>query len=369
MSCRTDFVDYVKNGSDELFVSLQIGSGAGFDCKLAGKEWNSEGTIDDTIAAYETVGCHPLYNVGLPDLGLINPAIRWDDRTHAQGDKRITDRFLSTPFGDISWRWAEQKKHGITPVKYPLTSESANVFDIVNWYVEMMAETVTGVGELVAPLLAKMQPHGAVSMQWNVQPFEMLGLLAVQDLAMLAMLEAEKYRRSCSLIREVNIELLREVFKAGCDFIFLGGPGSEMLSPKLYEDFLIPDSRQIADAAHAAGGLIYSHICSPIEPFLTKGFYNQMGIDLFETFSSPPVGNVSDMAYARKICDTKMCTRGNIGLDVLLNGTIEEVEQATITVIEATRGTKHMIAASDYLFYDIPLENVLTVVRTAKQYS
>ena len=51
---------YVKNGSDKVYASLQIGAGAGFDVKLAGKEWISEGTLQDTIDAYEKVGCDAL---------------------------------------------------------------------------------------------------------------------------------------------------------------------------------------------------------------------------------------------------------------------------------------------------------------------
>lgn len=70
--------------------------------------------------------------------------------------------------------------------------------------------------------------------------------------------------------------------------------------------------------------------------FLTIGFYNEMKLDLFETLSPPTVGNV-DLEHARKILDAK-------------------------------RGSKHMVAASDYLFYDIQLENVMTLVNTVKQY-
>jgi uroporphyrinogen-III decarboxylase len=98
------------------------------------------------------------------------------------------------------------------------------------------------------------------------------------------------------------------------------------------------------------------------------GFYNEMGIDLFETLSPPPVGNVPDLSKARDILDDNMCTRGNIGLDLMLNGTVEEVEKATVEVLEATKGTKHMVAASDYLFYDIPLENARAIVDTVNNY-
>ena len=98
------------------------------------------------------------------------------------------------------------------------------------------------------------------------------------------------------------------------------------------------------------------------------GFYNKMGVDLFETLSPPPVGNVEDLARARRILDTQICTRGNVGLDVLLNGTTDEVEKATMSVLEATKSYKHMVAASDYLFYDIPLENIITMVKTVDNY-
>lgn len=96
------------------------------------------------------------------------------------------------------------------------------------------------------------------------------------------------------------------------------------------------------------------------------GYYGLMGIDLFETLSPPPVGNVASLAEARKLLPSSMCTRGNIGLDILLQGTVEDVQRETKRVIDATRGSKHMVAASDYLFYDIPLENVLAVVETAR---
>ena len=183
-----------------------------------------------------------------------------------------------------------------------------------------------------------------------------------------------KPENSTNLFYEINgirfpLFYNKEVFKAGADFVFLGGPGSEMLSPELYEKYLIPDSQAIARVSHDLGGMIYSHICSPIEPFLTMGFYNKMGIDLFETLSPPPVGNVKDLTAARKILDPQMCTRGNVGLDILLNGSAEQVVQATLDVLAATSGSKHMVAASDYLFYDIPLENVKAMVSTVKDYS
>jgi len=369
MNAREKFIDYVKNGGNEIFVSFQIGAGAGFDCKLAGKEWNSEGTLDDTIKAYQIVGGEPMFNVGLPDVGSVIPNLVWQTKIKETENTKIISSSLNTPYGPINWKFREQKKHGLTPMEYPLTMDSENIFDIVSWYMEQHLELVKNFDELIGPVLQKTQQHGAVSIQWNIQPFELMGLLSVENLAMLAMLEPKRYRQTCDLIRDINIELIKAVFSCGADFVFLGAPGVEMLSPQIYEEFIIPDSKKITDVVHDEGGLVYCHICSPVEPFLSNGYYNQMGLDLFETLSPPPVGNVPDLAAAREILDDKICTRGNLGLDVLLNGSREEIEQTTIKIIEATRGSKHMIAASDYLFYDIPLENVKTVIRTVSEHN
>ncbi len=142
----------------------------------------------------------------------------------------------------------------------------------------------------------------------------------------------------------------------------------ELISPDIYEQYLVPDSKIITDYVHQLGGMIYCHICSPIEPLLSRGYFNQMGLDLFETLSPPPVGNVPDIAKARKILNPEICTRGNLGLDILLNGSEQDIQKATIDIIEKTKGTKHIIAASDYLFYDIPLNNVKAMIRTVNEY-
>lgn len=366
MNPRDEFINYVRYGGETPFVSLQIGSGAGFDCKLAGKEWLSEGTLDDTIRAFEIVQCHALFNIGLPECGDVIPELNWQTRIKYKPQARITYRWLQTPYGQLNWEIYEQPGLGSTPVVYPL-SASSNL-DIVYWYAEQLARTAPLIAGRLEPDIQKLHGYGAVSVQWNVQPFELLGLASTVDLVLLSMTEAEKFRTLCDFIREVNIILLKEVFKSGADFIFLGAPGAEIVSPKIYEEYIVPDSQIISSATHELGGLIYAHICSPIEPFLSLGYYNRMGIDLFETLSPPPVGNITDLGQARRLLLPQICTRGNIGLDILLNGSPVMVETETLRVLNATRGYKHIVAASDYLFYHIPLENVKAVVDTVKQY-
>ncbi|AQQ72099.1 methylcobalamin:coenzyme M methyltransferase [Limihaloglobus sulfuriphilus] len=369
MSAREEFIHYVNHGGDKPFVSMQIGAGAGFDTKLAGKRWNSETTLDDLIRAYELAGGYPLFNVGLPDAAGGNPALKRKTKTENRETERVVEQWLTTPYGELYWKGHEVPKQGFVPLKYPVSSaDETRAFDIVRWYADQHAANLDYITDSLGADLAKLQPHGPVSVQWNMQPFELFGLPTVENLVMLAMLHHDEYRRCCDYLLDINMEICKAVFRADADFVFLGGPGSEMLSPGLYEDFLIPDSKVLTDFIRSLGKLAYTHICSPVQPFLDMGLYNRMGIDLFETLSPPPVGNVESLADARKILPSEMCTRGNIGLDILLNGTVDEVKEATLVVLEATKGRKHMVGASDYLFYDIPLENVRAVVETVESF-
>lgn len=53
MTAREQLISYVKNGGEKFLCSPQIGAGAGFDTKLAGKSWIGDTTLEDTRRAWE----------------------------------------------------------------------------------------------------------------------------------------------------------------------------------------------------------------------------------------------------------------------------------------------------------------------------
>lgn len=77
---------------------------------------------------------------------------------------------------------------------------------------------------------------------------------------------------------------------------------------------------------------------------------------------------MNSLADAMREIEPDICTRGNVGLDLLLNGTPQQIQEAVHQIKQATSGRKHMIAASDYLFYHIPEENVIALCKAANQY-
>lgn len=368
MSLRIKFIDYVKNGGPPV-CSPQIGAGAGFDTKLAGKNSVSETTLEDTIAAVERFDILPLINAGLCDLAARNPALTWkhvSSEVDAEGRTHTTIA-LDTPHGELTSVTIMDDRGGFRS-KCPVTGPED--LDKLDYYIDAAldgdytpaTESTRHVSELVGD-------RAALDIQWAVQPYELLCFPDTVDTALIAHDCPERMKKLMDKILHLDGLLFEAVAKGGADFIFLGGPGVEMISPRYYEEFIVPYSREAAAMAHSYGLLVYSHICSPIEPLLTMGYYNQMGIDLFETLSPPPVGNIVSLEDALSKLDPDICTRGNLGLDVLLNETPDIIREKTFEILEASQGRKHMVAASDYLFYDIPEENVHAMASTVREVS
>ena len=358
---RAKYKDYIKNGG-KMFASPQIGGGAGFDVKLAGKEWLSHGTFEDTVNACKRFNMTPLYNFGMIDLASLMPDVcRWENlKNEEKGDRKYYENRLHIGKYHLDVHTMEEKIKGGFQTKYLITEDEE--IEVLDYYLDRLLE-VTDFSPVTAHVKNVRKIVGeddVFDIQWCMQPYEMLGFPTTMHTAVLASEEREKFIKMMDKILAIDEKLLKAVAAGGSDFVFLGGPGSEMISPKYYEDFLVPYSKIVTAVAHKENLLIYSHICSPIEPMLTKGYYNEMGIDLFETISPPPVGNIKSLEDAFNKLSPDICTRGNIGLDKLLLCTPGEISGIAEDIVKTAEkcGRKHILAASDYLFYDVPEENV-----------
>lgn len=368
MTKRRQFIAYVRQGG-ERFASPQIGCGSGYDTKISGQDWFSDTTLADTIAVTQRYDMVPLYNIGLPEAGLCDPELGFSPIVHEEeGDRRRTVYELKTPFGSLYREFVEHKARGVTPVRFAVETKE-DLRGLESYIDGFTACDLAPLTAWCAQQNALIGDKGALSFQWSMQPYELLSWPSTVDTMLLAHDYPELVYKLMDKICALNLRLMDAVRAAGADFVFLGGPAAEMISPQYFERFLVPYSKMMTDEAHRRGLLVYSHVCSPIEPMLTMGYYNQFGIDCFETLSMPPVGNVRSLADALTKLDETICVRGNIGLDALLNCTAEQVEELCFTVLREAEGRKFILAASDYLFYETPEENVVALRGSVKKYA
>jgi len=155
--------------------------------------------------------------------------------------------------------------------------------------------------------------------------------------------------------------------KAGFDYLFYCVSGTEWISPDFFRSHEAQNTRAIFDQWRADGGFVLWHPCGHAKAFVEAGIYNEFKPEIFETLSVPPVGNLPSLSWARQQLDPAIITKGNIALDLLQNGPVEQIRAAVHQVREDTRGYRHVVGLSDDVFHNTPLAHCRAFVEAARQ--
>jgi len=109
----------------------------------------------------------------------------------------------------------------------------------------------------------------------------------------------------------------------GCDAVLISSPfaGGPFLSPKMYEEFVIPYEKQVTDAIHAQGVVAYTHTCGSIGDRLDLMI--ETGTAGIDTLDPPPLGNV-ELAAAKTQVGDKVFLKGNMNSVELLQASTEQ---------------------------------------------
>jgi uroporphyrinogen-III decarboxylase len=175
----------------------------------------------------------------------------------------------------------------------------------------------------------------------------------------------EVYRACMDAILQAACQIFAIAMQEGIDFMSEGGYGLEMVSPAWYEKYDLPYIQQLSGWTHAHGGLFWEHNCGRTRQLMLCGFFNRLGVDVLETISPPPEGN-NDLAEARRLLDPAICTKGNLSLILLRDGSVEEIRNATRKMVGAVRGFAHIHSTADAVFAETPAENFVAFLRTAR---
>ena len=176
----------------------------------------------------------------------------------------------------------------------------------------------------------------------------------------------DAFRRSMDAIYEASLFVMQIAMDEGIDFMSDSSYGLEMTSPALFEVMDLPYVRAFSDWTHARGGLMWYHNCGQTRRLILDGMFSKLGADLIETIAPPPAGD-NDLAESRRYLDRRICTKGNIDLTLLRDGTPEEVVRATRQMVEAVRGYAHVFSTADAVLEGTPPENFVAFVTTARE--
>ena len=140
--------------------------------------------------------------------------------------------------------------------------------------------------------------------------------------------------------------LADEMCETGVDAIKISSPfaGAGFISPAFYRDFVAPYDGRLARSIRAKGVHSYIHTCGAIGDRLQ--IMLDLGASGIECLDPPPLGNV-ELAEAMRIARGKGFIKGNIdSVNILLNGTDEEILEDARRRIEIGRSSGSFILST-----------------------
>jgi len=175
------------------------------------------------------------------------------------------------------------------------------------------------------------------------------------------------YKKSMDAFFEASKFVMLIAIEEGIDFMSDSSYGLEMTSPQLFRVMDLPYIHGFSKFAHERDSLFWYHNCGFTHRLIKDGSFNSMGADVIETIAPPPEGD-NDLAESRKFVDPKICTKGNLNLNLLRDGTPDQIRTETEEMIKAVSGYKHILSTADAVLPGTPPENFIAFVRSARKF-
>ncbi|MBC7234946.1 MAG: hypothetical protein H5T69_03830 [Chloroflexi bacterium] len=176
----------------------------------------------------------------------------------------------------------------------------------------------------------------------------------------------EAFARSMEAIYQAALVVFRVALEEGIDFMSESGYGLEMTSLAGFDSQDLPYLQRLSAWTHRHGGLFWYHNCGMSRRLILSGRFNAFKPDVVETIAPPPEGD-NDLAESRRGLDAAICSKGNLSLGLLRDGSAAEVVAATREMVRAVAGWRHIYSTADAVLPGTPPENLIALVRTARQ--
>lgn len=278
--------------------------------------------------------------------------------TTTQGGVSRTETRIRTPYGDLtSMTESRVSSHTIKGLL-----ETEEDYRRLAWHLRALRDhDAAATVAAAAPLRAAVAERGVLG-TWVSPP----AMHADRDNLWYHLAD---WPDACAELHQAGLELLlaqlETMRRAGFDYLFYCVDGTEWISPAFFRDHILADTQVIFRRWRELGGFVLWHSCGRVQQFIEAGFYNVCLPEVFETLSEPPVGNVPSLEWARSRLDPRIVTKGNLPLNVLLQGSEEEVRAGVARIRAQTRGRRHIVGLTDDVLAGTPLRNCRAFVEEA----
>ena len=155
------------------------------------------------------------------------------------------------------------------------------------------------------------------------------------------------------------LEWAEEYSRLGCECVWIGegAASSSIISPAMYERFVMPYAQQVVKRLHQRGVRTIMHVCGDINK--SAAIIAQTGVDVMDIDYMVPLD------HARAATGGKICLKGNFNPMELLAKSAPEIESACAALISGAP-RPFVLSTGCLVARDTPPENVEAMVGASK---
>ncbi|MHC4403163.1 MAG: uroporphyrinogen decarboxylase family protein [Planctomycetota bacterium] len=201
-------------------------------------------------------------------------------------------------------------------------------------------------------------------------PFTQLMELFGYDQALMILLdEPEKAEAILAAYTRGAADLGVRQARRGVDAVLISSAfaGGGFISPRQYEQFVLPYEKEIVGRIHQEGVPVYTHTCGDIGDRLE--LLAATGIDGIDTLDPPPLGSV-DLEDAKRRVGDRLFFKGNIDpVHTLLEKSREEVRaDATWRLEVGSPGSGYILSSACSVSPRVAPENLAVLVEASEAF-
>lgn len=139
---------------------------------------------------------------------------------------------------------------------------------------------------------------------------------------------------------------------------------TRLISPRLYEKFVLPYLAEYADIVHRAGKILLCHMCGHIRALLPM--LREARIDGIESLTNPPLGDTTLEEFFQGLGERAILC-GGIDPTLLMNGTPDQIQIHARDILKRTQNRPVILATADEVPHGTRLENLRVIAQTIEQ--
>ncbi len=253
--------------------------------------------------------------------------------------------------------------HGLGGLKYPfyfgLEPYQPDPDDYWPDYVFRTIDLV--VGEVGATVSV----HSEVFSPWT----QLMELFGYEQALMDLLDEPDKVHAILAAYARGTADLGARQARRGVDAVLISSAfaGGGFISPRQYEQFVLPYEREVVAQIHKEGVPVYTHTCGDIGDRLE--LMAATGIDGIDTLDPPPLGSI-DLEDAKRRVGDRLFFKGNIDpVNTLLSKSRDEVRRDALWRLKVgSPGGGYILSSACSVSPRVPPENLAVLAEASEEF-